>query len=568
MNNDSKNPIRRLQDNQNAQAFESLSKEAVNDLDKKVSFGDSHTFDFADMPSGTKSIPAFAYSRSMNIYTLADFLINSAGKYPDKTAFYFGENHFTYKEILDKSSALASYFIDNGLKKGDRVFIYMDNAPETVISIFGTLLAGGAFSVITPAVKAPKLKFMIENYSPKFIIANQTKIEMLSRMKSYDDIPPLIITGDDTGRFASFDKIISSGNNAPHVNIIDVDLAAVIYTTGSTGEAKGVALTHLNMVSAARSITEYLGTDSSDTILCILPLSFDYGLYQLLISVMVGGTIVLEKQFGYPYQLIQLIETRQVTGLPCVPTMMAIFLHMDKIDTQRLSSVRYITNTGAALPPAFIPRLQAIFKNAKIFSMYGLTECKRVSYLPPELINQRPDSVGIPMPNTEVFIVDEFGNMHERDAAGELVIRGSNVMQGYWNDPEGTSKILKPGRYPWEKILYTGDMFRIDIDGFLYFLGRRDDMIRVRGGRVAPKEIENVLYELNGVVEARVLPVPDELLGSAIKAEIVLRKDMTISVDEILNHCRGFLEERKLPKYINFVKELPKMDNGKISRMA
>ncbi len=343
-------------------------------------------------------------------------------------------------------------------------------------------------------------------------------------------------------------------------------MAAIIYTSGSTGDPKGVTLTHRNMVSAANSITKYIGNVTSDIVLCVLPLSFDYGLYQVLMSTLFSGTVVLEKKFGYPFQLIKLIKEKKITGLPCVPTMMAIFLQLDKLDSMDLSCVRYITNTGAALPPAFVPRLQIVFPNAKIFSMYGLTECKRVSYLPPEYIGLKPDSVGIPMPNTEVYVVDDEGNIHEKDAVGELVIRGSNVMQGYWNDPEGTAKVLKPGRFPWEKALYSRDLFRIDKDGFLYFMGRRDDIIKVRGERVSPKEIENVLYELEDIIEARVIPVPDEIMGNALKAEVVLRQNSVVTIDRILQHCRANLEDIMVPKFIEIVESLPKSESGKILR--
>ena len=182
----------------------------------------------------------------------------------------------------------------------------------------------------------------------------------------------------------------------------------------------------------------------------------------------------------------------------------------------------------------------------------------------PDLIDKKPDSVGIPMPNTEVFVVDGQGNFIEKDGTGELVVRGSNVMQGYWNDPEGTAKVLKTGRYPWEKVLYTGDLFRIDKEGFLYFLGRMDDIIKVRGERVSPKEIENVLYQIEDVVETRVTPVPDEIIGNAIKAETVLSKNSPTTIDSIFKHCRENLEDLMVPKYIEIVDSLPKSESGKI----
>jgi long-chain acyl-CoA synthetase len=500
----------------------------------------------------------------MHLNLLSDFLINSANNYPDKTALIFGGKSYTYKQLYRYSVNLAAYFHQHGIKKGDRVIIYLENSPETIISMFGALLAGGAFSVVNQTIKSHKFLYIINNCTPAFIITDKTKIEMLTEFKSQIKLPPVISIDGKTELSESFYDIIENDSKLPDLRIIDLDLSAIIYTSGSTGDPKGVTLTHRNMVTAAKSITQYLENITSDIILSVLPLSFDYGLYQVLMSFLFSGTIVLEKRFGYPFHLIKLIQTHKVTGLPCVPTMMAIFLQMDKLEQDGLASVRYISNTGAALPPAYIPRLAKIFPNARIYSMYGLTECKRVSYLPPELIAAKPDSVGIAMPNSEVFVVDDDGNFIDRNAVGQLVVRGSNVMQGYWNDPEGTARVLKPGRYPWEKALYTGDMFRIDEDGFLYFMGRMDDIIKVRGERVSPKEIENVLYQIDDVVETRVMPVPDEIMGSAIRAEVVLRKDSGLTIDGILKHCRENLEDLMVPKYIVIVESLPKSESGKI----
>lgn len=500
----------------------------------------------------------------MNIFLLSDFLINSAAQHPDKIALYFGNDSYSYTRLYRYSRNLAGFISKSGFNKGDRVITYLENSPETVISMFGTLLAGGAFSVVNQTIKAHKLAYIIGNCAPKFIVTDSARLDGLRELGSQVDLPPLILIDGKAEGTYDLREIINGDLEPPALRIVDLDLAAIIYTSGSTGDPKGVALSHRNMVTAARSITQYLENVTSDIILDVLPLSFDYGLYQVLMSFLFSGTVVLEKKFGYPFKLIKLIQSRKVTGLPCVPTMMAIFLQMEGLEKKDLSSVRYISNTGAALPPSYIPRLNKIFPNARIYSMYGLTECKRVSYLPPAMIEKKPDSVGIAMPNTEVYVIDDKGEIKERDALGELVIRGSNVMRCYWNDPEGTAKVLKQGRYPWEQVLYTGDLFRIDKDGFLYFKGRMDDIIKCRGERVSPKEIENVLYELEDLVAVRVTPVPDEIMGNAIKAEVVRKPGSDISIDEILHHCRKNLEDLMLPKYIEIVESLPKSESGKI----
>jgi len=231
-----------------------------------------------------------------------------------------------------------------------------------------------------------------------------------------------------------------------------------------------------------------------------------------------------------------------------------------------LSSLRYITNTAAALPVSHILQLREKFPHATLYSMYGLTECKRVSYLPPEELDRRPGSVGIAIPNTEVWIVDEEGNRVGPGVVGELVIRGSHVMQGYWEKPEETAKVYRPGRYPAERILYSGDLFKMDEDGFLYFVGRKDDIIKSRGEKVAPKEVENVLYALDGVVEAAVVGVPGPILGQAIKAFVVPAEGRTLTERDVLRHCAAHLEDYMMPKYVEFRDSLPKTSSGKIKK--
>jgi len=279
-----------------------------------------------------------------------------------------------------------------------------------------------------------------------------------------------------------------------------------------------------------------------------------------------GGTVVLEKSFVYPYKILERLVQEHVTGFPIVPTMAAILLQMQDLSKFDFSSLRYITNTAAALPETYIRKLQSAFPHVTVYSMYGLTECKRVSYLPPGELNNRPTSVGIPMPNEEVFIVNEEGQEVGPDEVGELVIRGSNVMQGYWNAPEETARTFRPGRYRGETLLYSGDLFRRDKQGFLYFVARKDDLIKTKGERVSPKEIENVLCEMEGVVEAAVIGVPDEIFGQAIKAFIVKDKKSELTEEKVLRYCMKELEPFMVPKYTEFRDSLPKSPSGKIDK--
>jgi acyl-CoA synthetase (AMP-forming)/AMP-acid ligase II len=355
----------------------------------------------------------------------------------------------------------------------------------------------------------------------------------------------------------------------PSQRCIDLDLASLIYTSGTTGNPKGVMLTHLNMVSAATSIIKYLENRTSDIILNTLPLSFDYGLYQILMAFKFGGTVILEKSFIFPYEIINSVIKNNVTGWPMVPTIVAILLTLKNLSKYDFPNLRYITSTGQALPPNHIKRLQEIFPKVQIFSMYGLTECKRVAFLPPEELVRIPSSVGKAIPNTETFIIDEKGKeITEPGRVGELVVRGSTVMKGYWGLPEETAKRLHQGKYPGENFLYTGDLFQKDEGGYLYFVGRKDDMFKSSGELVSPKEIENVLYKIEDVLEAAIIGTEDEILGMAIKAFVVLKQESAMTREDIIQFCTTHLESFMVPKYIVFQESLPRTSSGKIQKSS
>jgi len=515
-----------------------------------------------------------------------DFLTYSANKFPDKIALICGNKKWTYQTLDLYSNQLALSLIEYGLKKHDRVIIFLNNSSETIISLYGILKAGGIFIILNSSIKTNKLKYIIQDSGAKILITHTSKskivndaldenmnLEKIVWLGNASDIPK-----DLVARSILWKELFQDIHNGDNIKeklqtnrrwrILDYDLATLIYTSGSTGEPKGVMSSHHNMVSAARSIIQYIQNISDDIILDVLPLSFDYGLYQVIMTFMFGGTIVLEKSFTYPIKILEIIEKEKVTGFPIVPTILAILLRMENLSKYNLSSLRYMTNTGAALPVEHIKMIRKILPHVKFISMYGLTECKRVSYLPPEELDHRPTSVGIPMPNCEVFIVDENGHEVPKGKIGELVVRGSNVMRGYWNAPEITRKTFRKGHFPGEVLLYTGDLFRMDEEGYLYFVGRKDDLIKTKGERVSPKEIENVLYMIPGVVEAAVIGVPDEVLGQAVKAFLVCDQDYNLTEKDILKYCSDNLETFMIPKYIKLVKELPKTPNGKIDKKA
>jgi acyl-CoA ligase (AMP-forming) (exosortase A-associated) len=509
---------------------------------------------------------------------LQNFLEDSARRTPQKVALIYRGEYLTYDEVDRKADRVAALLRFRGIKRGDRVAIFLDNSVESVASLFGVLKANAVFLMLSPQLKAPKLGYILNNCGAKALISDTGRLKGASdALASAQGLESVIFTGDhrkiDTGihrnmiAWSEMESLSYTPAGSRSANI-DIDLASIIYTSGSTGNPKGVMLTHLNMISAATSITTYLENVPEDIVINVLPLSFDYGLYQVIMTFKYGGTLVLEKSFVYPYEIVKRISEERVTGFPGVPTLFAILLQMKDLKKYDLSSLRYITNTAAALPVTHIQQIRETFPQARLYSMYGLTECKRVSYLPPEELDLRPDSVGRGMPNEEIWIVDEQGNRLGPGAVGELVVRGANVMKGYWGDPETTDRVLRPGLLPGEKVLYTGDLFRMDEEGFIYFVGRKDDMIKTRGERVSPKEVENAIYEAVGVAEVAVISVPDDLLGSAIKAFVVPEDGSSLSEKMLLIHCKKVLEEFAIPKYFEFRDALPKNASGKIDKLA
>ncbi|MET3581853.1 amino acid adenylation domain-containing protein [Mesorhizobium robiniae] len=497
------------------------------------------------------------------------FLVAKAAAHPAKTALITKDRRLCYEELDDLSSRLAAALFANGVRRNDRVLIFMDNCWEAAVSIFAVLKAGATFSPINASTKADKLAYIIGDCDAAAILTQSKLMPVVTEAR-----------GDNAGIFVA--STVGADGQCPagatsladcptfeareidHRGI-DIDLAMLIYTSGSTGRPKGVMMTHRNCNAAADSITTYLRNSPDDIILNVLPLAFDYGLYQLLMAVRLGATLVLEKSFAFPQAVFERIREERVTGLPLVPTMAAMILQMRELTPGLLPSLRYISNTAAALPPAHIERLRSLFPGVRLYSMYGLTECKRCTYLPPEELDRRPGSVGIAIPNTEAFVVDDNGQIVPPGVAGELVIRGPHVMQGYWRNEAATERTLRPGPNPWEKVLYTGDLFRTDEDGFLYFVGRKDDIIKTRGEKVAPKEVEAVLHAHPGIAEAVVVGVPDPMLGHAIGA-FVVRSDLTLSEKDVMRHCARHLEDFMVPKVVEFHRELPKTDTGKVSR--
>ncbi|MBM3267549.1 MAG: acyl--CoA ligase [Candidatus Sericytochromatia bacterium] len=492
-----------------------------------------------------------------------------SSQHPDRTALACGPSRITYGELAESADRLAAFMVARGVGRGDRVALLLPNCVEMVVGLLAAQKAGAVFMPIGPSTKAAKIRYLLGDAEPACLIAHGSLAgEWREAADGCASLSAVIEVGTRSGaRAIPWVEARADGHVASPC--IDQDLAAIIYTSGSTGEPKGVMLTHLNMLSARRSISTYLGLEAHDVILCALPLSFDYGLYQVLMALALGATVVLEASFAYPVALLDTMAEHRVTVFPGVPTLFAMLLSQSDLSRYDMGALRIVTNTAAALPEARIREIRDRFPQARLFSMYGLTECKRVTYLPPEELDRRPTSVGRGMPNEEVYLVDEAGNRLPPGSTGELVIRGSNVMRGYWRKPAETAERLKAGAIPGELVLHSGDVFRTDAEGFLYFVGRKDDIIKSRGEKVSPREVEDVLCKHPGILDAAVLGMPDPVLGQAVAAFVVLRPGSAPPTDrDVLKHCAAHLETFMVPRQVIIVASLPRTPNGKVDKAS
>jgi amino acid adenylation domain-containing protein len=506
---------------------------------------------------------------------LQSVLERSARRAPDRVALVCDGERIRYGDLDGRADRLAHALVARGVERGDRVAICIENRVEAVVAIFAALKAGAAFMPIHPSTKPARLARLVADARPRALVLPGVKLAALSDVVRQSPSLRLVVTVGEgeshraTGEpaVASFVDLVerspASGSRAARA--IDQDLAGLLYTSGSTGEPKGVMLSHLNVLTAIESIAEYLGITEDDVLFDALPLSFGYGLTQVFSAFAVGARVVLERGAPFPQATLARLAEERATGLPVVPTLAAALLLRD-LSPFDLSSLRYVTNAGAALAPEHVRRIRVALPHVKIVSMYGQTECLRISYLEPDQIDLRPASVGKAIPNTEAWVVDAHGNPVGPGVEGELVVRGSHVMKGYWERPEETAKKLRDGGAPGERLLLTGDVFTTDDDGYLHFVARSDDIIKCRGEKVSPREVEDVVASLDGVAEVAVVGVPDDVLGQAVKAVVARRPGAALERRHVLQRCGERLEDGKVPTLVEFCDSLPRTPNGKIAK--
>lgn len=512
----------------------------------------------------------------MGNYLIHHLLENSIINYSDKIAVKHDDKHVTYQELLEDSRKMGSLVKRFGISKGERVGILLDKSIEQVVAFFGTSFADAVSAFINPVLKKEQIEHIIRDCDAKLLICTKREWE-----RNKVDVPLKIIYMDETIK-----EGVEKGNNVAwwqnvkkesdardqkSVRISD-DIANIIYTSGSTGKPKGVVITHRNLIEGAEIVSSYLEITENDKIISVLPFNFDYGLNQLTTSILKGGTLVLHK-FFLANDLLRVLEKEKITGLAGMnPIWVKIFNEKFQATRQYdFSHLRYLTNSGGKVPESTVRKMQAFFPQTKIYLMYGLTEAFRSTYLPPEEIDRRPNSIGKAIPNVEILVLNEKGEECKPGEVGELVHRGALITRGYWNDPEKTEKIfrknllLKDQSHLNETVVFSGDFVMQDEDGFLYYVSRKDSMIKTMGYRVSPTEVEESLMKLDGVVDAVVFGKEIETSDQIIVA-LIQSNSKEMDEKTLMALCRKTLPEYMVPKEFHFEKEFPKTANGKVDR--
>lgn len=508
---------------------------------------------------------------------LHHFLTQAALRSPDVQAISAGEATLTYGQLRHDATAVAHSLRASGVQAGDRVIVLSPNTITAAVGFWAVVMCGAVVVMISPRTPAHKLAWVLKDADAAALITDESLVDV-AVAAGLTELRAIIVAGPPSAladlshlaHSATLDGAVAAGSHgADDLGVpARTDLAALVYTSGSSGEPKAVMVTHSNVDAAATAICGYLDLTCSDVLLCALPLSFDYGLYQMIMSVKAGARLVLERAFDLPGQVLNTIVREGVTVFPGVPTMFAMLARLPSLERWDLTGVRTITSTGSALPGQQVAWLRGAFPRAQIFSMYGLTECKRCTYLPPVDLERKPGSVGVAIPGNEIWLVDAEDRVVATGEVGELVVRGPTVMAGYWRRPGETARCLRPGPDPGEFVLYTGDLCRLDDDGYLYFVSRMDDVIKSRGEKVAPAEVEAALRSSPGVLEAAVVGRPDEVLGQAIHAFVVLDNSSQVTPAVLRAACRERLEPFMVPQAIEIVDTMPRTANGKIEKAA
>jgi len=507
---------------------------------------------------------------------LFELPLRSAERSPDALAVIHRGAKLEYRELALQIEKLAAGVIELGLHKLERVAIFLPKQVETVVAMFGTARAGCTFVPVNPLLKPMQVAHILRDCNVRALITSPERAASLeAELLDCPDLRHLILVGGNVetksaGLATHAWTQVTSGSTATRHRAIDGDMVSIFYTSGSTGKPKGVVLSHKNMVTGAHSVAQYLGNTPADKLLAVLPFSFDYGFSQLSTAFHSGASVVL-MDYLFPRDILGLLAKERVTGLAGVPPLWSQLADL-AWPTTITDHLRYITNSGGAMPGATLKRLREALPKTRVFLMYGLTEAFRSTYLPPDEIDNRPGSMGKAIPNAEIVVVRPDGSPCAPNEPGELVHRGSLVSLGYWNDTVKTAERFKPAPgQPKELVLtemavWSGDTVRMDEDGFLYFIGRRDEMIKTSGYRVSPSEVEEVVFSTGLVADAAAVGVSHPTLGQAIVIVAAPAPGHEANTAPLLDACKKQLPLFMVPHHIEWRESLPRNPNGKYDR--
>ena len=512
---------------------------------------------------------------------LTDYLFRSAVLYPEHEIVVQGKRRITYKALHRRAVEVGSFLRrERIIAFGDRVGVCMENSPEYLLAYFGILEAGGVVVPISHQTTTRSMQRLLGDCGTTALFVQVSLLGMVEEaLPAIPMLKSVIVAGKrdiEEHRDGAIPTTLSiAGRTGFHLHEIGSrdgardgkrttrgeDLALILYTSGTTSEPKGVMLSHRNLTANAESITEYLGLTSKDRAMLVLPLYYSYGNSLLTTHVTVGGTLVLENSFVYPNVVIDKMIEERVTGFSGVPSTFAILLNRSKLKDVEFPALRYVTQAGGPMSPVHAQELRKALPRTDIYIMYGQTEATaRLTYLDPGDLSRKSGSIGKPIPGVTIWIRKPDGSPAVPGETGEIVAEGENIMMGYWNRPEETANVLKGGR------LHTGDMARIDDEGFLFIVGRKSEMIKSGAHRISPKEIEEVILEIPGIHEVAVLGVKDEIMGEVIHAYLVMKENHQPDAKAISSYCRKNLPPYKVPKMLHFVPSLPKTHSGKVKK--
>ncbi len=513
--------------------------------------------------------------------TFHQLIIKTSQKMPENTALQRKQQCLNYRELSEQVTDAARGLLTQGLQPAERVAIYLPKQFESVIGMFATTLAGGAFVPVNPLLKAAQVGYILNDCQVSILITSYSRYKQLqSTLSSLDSLHTIILTDCKPQSFPKHclrweDFTLQENRNNDNVYsefplVMPEDMAAILYASGSTGQPKGVVLSHTNLVEGAKSVANYLKNTPEDKLLAVLPFSFDYGLSQLTTAFLSSARVIL-LEYLLPRDVINAIVKYQITGLAAVPP---LWIQLAEIDWPEAAtnSLRYFTNSGGAMPATTLTQLMTALPDTAPFLMYGLTEAFRSTYLDPTELANRPSSIGKAIPNAEILVINQQGEICQSHEEGELVHKGVHVAMGYWQAEEKTAEKFKPlpnnlhQQYGRQTVVWSGDRVKTDEQGFLYFIGRNDEMIKSSGYRISPAELEELLYMDESINEVAAIGIPHPRLGQAILVIIKPSNEIEFNQTQLVKFCRKFLPNYMQPHAIEIVDSLPRNPNGKINR--